>query len=131
MSTAGAREIALMVEAALCRVLVANGADLTRAAALARLAMPGLFDHLTRALRDTQIRGESDRGRLRVELADAYGLDVRTVRRIIQGVHRMPPAAAAESAPVASDYHRCSCGAIISGAYWRCGFRSCPNCVTL
>lgn len=117
----------LAVEAAVFQALVARGYDEPDAAVLARLLVP----IVAREDRNKRIRAEFARGRTQLELAAAYDLDVRQVRRIVQGVHRTPPPADLTAAPLRRRYH-CACGAIISTTEWeRHDFRSCRDCMGL
>lgn len=130
-------------EADLCRVLAAatgresTDADVTSCARLAmpviRSLLPGPVSELTeayaRVLRNKRMRDEYAHGRSQPELAAAYKLDVRTVRRIVRRGRRIPPAA-----PIRPDpgHHRCSCGGVISNLEWeRHRFRKCRDCMGL
>ena len=105
-------DTALAVEAAAFRALVARGYDEPGATALARLLVP----IVARNDRNKRIRDEFARGRTQAELAVAHNLDVRQVRRIVQGVDRTPPPAVPTDTALV---HHCPCGAIISDYDWR------------
>lgn len=133
-------ELARVAEADLCRALaMATGGESTDADVVsrARLLMPLIRSLLpgpvselaaayVRVVRNKRIRDEFARGRSQAELADAYALDARQVRRIVQGVSRMAPAT-----PVEPERHRCPCSATISAREWRAGFRECRDCLDL